>query len=85
MLMTYSGAIIAGFGGAAGAAVLLFASDIPRFRKDIMQKIPVIGSYWVREVPPEDNVSVPISHLLNLLRPLDGADGMALHNISTLP
>ncbi|OCK76376.1 hypothetical protein K432DRAFT_385491 [Lepidopterella palustris CBS 459.81] len=43
------------FGGVAGIFLIFFFSDLPRVRKDIMQKVPVIGDYFVREIPPEDN------------------------------
>ncbi|KAH0082042.1 hypothetical protein KCU96_g6878, partial [Aureobasidium melanogenum] len=45
----------AGFGAAAGLFALFFFADIPRVRKDIMQKVPFIGSHFIREVAPEDN------------------------------
>ena len=45
----------AGFGAVAGGFALFFLSDVPRVRVDIMEQIPVIGSYFHREVPPEDN------------------------------
>ncbi len=34
---------------------LFFFSDVPKVRVDIMQKLPVIGGYFVKEIPPEDN------------------------------
>ncbi|KAL1306550.1 hypothetical protein AAFC00_005240 [Neodothiora populina] len=49
------GTTAAGFGVAAGIFALFFFADIPRVRKDIMQKIPVIGDHWVKEIAPEDN------------------------------
>ncbi|KAG9777181.1 hypothetical protein ABEF95_007124 [Exophiala dermatitidis] len=49
------GAIASGYGVAAGVFVLFFFGDIPRVRKDILQKLPVFGDYFVREIPPEDN------------------------------
>ncbi|MCJ1368157.1 hypothetical protein MMC16_007298 [Acarospora aff. strigata] len=45
----------AGFGAVAGIFALFFFSDVPKVRKDIMQKMPVIGEYFVKEVPPSDN------------------------------
>lgn len=48
-------AIASGYGVAAGVFVLFFFGDIPRVRKDILQKLPVFGDYFVREIPPEDN------------------------------
>jgi Ubiquinol-cytochrome-c reductase complex subunit (QCR10) len=49
------GAIAAGFGVAAGSFAIFFFGEIPKVRKDILQKVPVIGDYFIREIPPEDN------------------------------
>ncbi|OCT51364.1 Cytochrome b-c1 complex subunit 10 [Cladophialophora carrionii] len=49
------GYIASGFGVAAGIFAVFFFGEVPRVREDILSKLPVIGSYWVREVPPEDN------------------------------
>ncbi|KAK6337702.1 hypothetical protein TWF696_001185 [Orbilia brochopaga] len=43
------------FGGVALFTLVFFAEGVPRVRKDILQKIPVVGSYWIREIPPSDN------------------------------
>ncbi|RDA85901.1 hypothetical protein CP532_2705 [Ophiocordyceps camponoti-leonardi (nom. inval.)] len=46
------------YGGAAGVAALLFVSGIPRVRTDIMERIPFVGHFFVKEpVNPADNVS----------------------------
>lgn len=50
-----AGITLAYFGAAAGVFVFFFAAEIPRFSRDIMQKIPILGSYFVKEIPPEDN------------------------------
>ncbi len=50
------GMTLAAFGGVAGFAALFFAEGMPRVRRDILQKIPGFGSYWIREIPPSDNV-----------------------------
>jgi hypothetical protein len=47
---------LAGFGGVAGFFAVFFFSDIPRVRKDIVQKIPIIGPHYIREIPASDNV-----------------------------
>lgn len=47
---------MAGFGGVAGFFAVFFFSDIPRVRKDIVQKIPIIGPHYIREIPASDNV-----------------------------
>lgn len=49
------GSILAGFGAAAGIFAIFFFGEIPKVRNDILSKVPVIGDYFVREVPPEDN------------------------------
>ncbi|RDA89660.1 hypothetical protein CP533_3905 [Ophiocordyceps camponoti-saundersi (nom. inval.)] len=44
------------YGGAAGVAALLFVSGIPRVRTDIMERIPFVGHFFVKEpVNPADN------------------------------
>ncbi|PSK57921.1 hypothetical protein B9Z65_9123 [Elsinoe australis] len=43
------------FGAVAGFFALFFFGDVPKVRNDIMAKLPFIGSYYVREIPPEDN------------------------------
>ncbi|KAK1927776.1 cytochrome b-c1 complex subunit 10 [Papiliotrema laurentii] len=45
---------LAVWGIGAGAAVALFASDIPLFQKDVLQKIPVINSYFTDKTPDSD-------------------------------
>ncbi|KAJ4390145.1 hypothetical protein N0V93_007619 [Gnomoniopsis smithogilvyi] len=45
----------AGFGGVALFGVIFYASGIPRLQRDVLQKIPFIGGYFVNEIPPEDN------------------------------
>src|SRR4051794_11206691 len=46
------GMTLAAFGGVAGFAALCFAEGMRRVRRDILQKIPGFGSYWIREIPP---------------------------------
>lgn len=43
------------FGVAAGIFALLFFDEVPRVREDILRKVPVVGGYFVRETPPEDD------------------------------
>lgn len=43
------------FGAAFGIMGVFFIADIPRFRIDVMEKLPMIGPYFHKEVPPEDN------------------------------
>ena len=54
---------MASFGGVAGFFALFFFSDIPRVRKDIVQKIPIIGPHYIREVPASDNVGGNLSSI----------------------
>lgn len=49
------GTIAAGFGVSAGIFALFFFGEVPKVRNDILTKLPVIGEYWVKEIPPEDN------------------------------
>ena len=49
------GGVAAGFGVAAGTFALFFFGEVPKVRKDILQKVSGIGEYFVREIPPEDN------------------------------
>ncbi|KAF2145880.1 uncharacterized protein K452DRAFT_283176 [Aplosporella prunicola CBS 121167] len=55
MLTSHSGTTAAAFGGVAGVFALFFFAEIPRVRKDIMQKVPILGDYFVQEIAPEDN------------------------------
>lgn len=43
------------FGVSAGIFALFFFDEVPRVREDILRKVPVIGGYFVRETPPEDD------------------------------
>ncbi|KAH8597333.1 ubiquinol-cytochrome-c reductase complex subunit-domain-containing protein [Bisporella sp. PMI_857] len=52
---TKLGFTLGGFGAAAGVFAIFFFQDIPRVRKDIMQKIPIIGDSYIREIPASDN------------------------------
>ncbi|KAF1917858.1 ubiquinol-cytochrome-c reductase complex subunit-domain-containing protein [Ampelomyces quisqualis] len=50
-----AGVLAGGFGGVAGFFALWFFAEVPRVREDIMKKVPVLGSYFNVEIPPEDN------------------------------
>ena len=50
-----------GFGIAAGIFAVYFFGEVPRVREDILGKLPIIGGYWDRSIPPEDNVRLPPS------------------------
>ncbi|MCJ1295078.1 hypothetical protein MMC34_006639 [Xylographa carneopallida] len=54
-LKSYSGITAGSFGAVAGIFALFFFSDVPKVRKDIMQKIPIIGDQFDKSVPPSDN------------------------------
>ncbi|KAI1470562.1 ubiquinol-cytochrome-c reductase complex subunit-domain-containing protein [Daldinia caldariorum] len=43
------------FGGVALFGVIYYASGIPRVKKDILQKIPFLGGYFIDHVPASDN------------------------------
>ncbi|KAI1382654.1 ubiquinol-cytochrome-c reductase complex subunit-domain-containing protein [Hypoxylon trugodes] len=43
------------FGGVALFAVIFYASGIPRVQKDILQKVPFLGNYYIKEIPASDN------------------------------
>ncbi|AET41112.1 ubiquinol--cytochrome-c reductase subunit 10 Ecym_7268 [Eremothecium cymbalariae DBVPG len=43
------------WGGASLAAVFVFTENWPIFQDAIFKKIPVYGSHWVKEIPPEDS------------------------------
>ncbi|KAF2092898.1 hypothetical protein NA57DRAFT_81829 [Rhizodiscina lignyota] len=49
------GTLAAGFGTCAGIFALFFFAEVPKVSKDIMQKVPVLGDYFRKEVAPEDN------------------------------
>ncbi|KAK8220760.1 ubiquinol-cytochrome-c reductase complex subunit-domain-containing protein [Phyllosticta capitalensis] len=49
------GVMAAGYGAMAGIFALFFFAEVPRVRDDIMIKVPIIGDYFVKEIPPEDN------------------------------
>ncbi|KAA6415210.1 MAG: hypothetical protein FRX48_01963 [Lasallia pustulata] len=53
--LPHLGLTAASFGGVAGVFALFFFSDVPKVRKDIMQRLPLIGDYFIHEVPPSDN------------------------------
>jgi len=43
------------FGAATGIFALFFFAGVPRVRTDILEKVPILGSYFHHEIPPEDN------------------------------
>ncbi|KAI8629341.1 ubiquinol-cytochrome-c reductase complex subunit-domain-containing protein [Xylariaceae sp. FL1651] len=43
------------YGGVALFAVIYYASGIPKVKKDILQKIPLLGTYYTEEVIASDN------------------------------
>lgn len=43
--MTNSVPALAAWGFAAGAALVFFAERLPRLRKDVYSKLPIIGQY----------------------------------------
>jgi hypothetical protein len=45
-MLNFSAPSLATWGAGAGSALLLLGSDVPLMKKDILSKIPVVGSYW---------------------------------------
>lgn len=50
----------------AGIFALFFFGEVPRVRRDILQKFPFFDQYYDRRLPPEDNVSATVSICLEL-------------------
>ncbi|KUL84024.1 hypothetical protein ZTR_07122 [Talaromyces verruculosus] len=50
-----AGTIAGGFGVAAGLFAVFFFGEVPRVRKDVLQKLPFFDKYLDRTIPPEDN------------------------------
>ncbi|KAK7750822.1 glucosyltransferase [Diatrype stigma] len=50
-----TGLNLGAFGGVALFAVIFYASGIPKLKKDVLQKLPVIGDHFVTVIPPSDN------------------------------
>jgi len=44
-----------GFAGVAGIFALFFFGEVPKVRKDILSKVPFVGSYFIREIPADEN------------------------------
>jgi hypothetical protein len=54
--MRYTRGVTAGYFGAATGIFLFFMfAEIPRVSKDIAEKIPILGAWFHKEIPPEDN------------------------------
>lgn len=61
----HSGTLAASFGVFAGTAALFMFGEVPRVRRDILQKFPFLDTYFDRTIAPEDNVSsLPLIFLL---------------------
>ncbi|MCJ1331378.1 hypothetical protein MMC10_008068 [Thelotrema lepadinum] len=43
------------FGVSAGIFAIFFFSEVPRVRIDILQKVPIFGDMFKKEIPPSDN------------------------------
>ncbi|KAJ5776850.1 hypothetical protein N7520_000096 [Penicillium odoratum] len=50
-----AGTLAASFGVFAGTAALFMFGEVPRVRRDILQKVPFLDTYFDRTVAPEDN------------------------------
>lgn len=64
-----SGTLAASFGVFAGTAALFMLGEVPRVRRDILQQIPGLDTYYDRRVAPEDNVSPAALELFLPLTP----------------
>ena len=58
LTMPFSGTLAASFGVFAGTAALFMLGEVPRVRRDILQRIPGLDTYYDRRIAPEDNVSL---------------------------
>ncbi|KAK5806521.1 hypothetical protein VI817_000779 [Penicillium citrinum] len=50
-----TGTLAASFGVFAGAAALFMLGEVPRVRRDILQQLPFLDTYYDRPIAPEDN------------------------------
>ncbi|KAJ5637034.1 hypothetical protein N7490_006913 [Penicillium lividum] len=50
-----AGTLAASFGVFAGTAALFMFGEVPRVRRDILQQVPFLDTYFDRTVAPEDN------------------------------
>ncbi|KAJ5438576.1 uncharacterized protein N7458_009574 [Penicillium daleae] len=48
-------AAVQAFGVFAGTAALFMFGEVPRVRRDILQQIPGLDTYYDRRIAPEDN------------------------------
>ncbi|OKP14183.1 hypothetical protein PENSUB_96 [Penicillium subrubescens] len=53
-----AGTLAASFGVFAGTAALFMFGEVPRVRRDILQQIPGLDTYYDRRIAPEDNSPV---------------------------
>lgn len=61
-----SGTLAVSFGVFAGTAALFMLGEVPRVRRDILQQIPGLDTYYDRRIAPEDNVSPTLLGILRL-------------------
>ncbi|KAH7583027.1 Cytochrome b-c1 complex subunit 10 [Nakaseomyces glabratus] len=52
-LLNYSPNLMV-WGATSFAGILVFVEGWPLFQQTLFQKIPVFGSHWIKEIPPED-------------------------------
>ena len=58
LISTISLNLAGSFGVAAGVGAIFFLGEVPRVRRDILQQLPFLDTYFDRTIPPEDNVCV---------------------------
>jgi hypothetical protein len=39
----------------AGTFAIFFFDAVPKVKQDILSKVPIIGDFYINEIPPEDN------------------------------
>ncbi|QLL30632.1 hypothetical protein HG536_0A04490 [Torulaspora globosa] len=45
------------WGAASTAGLFVFTAGWPTFQDTFYKKIPILGSYWEKEIPPEDRIN----------------------------
>ncbi|BFZ62928.1 hypothetical protein YB2330_004040 [Saitoella coloradoensis] len=46
---------LAAWGATAGVAAIFLLSGLPRMKRDVLQKIPFVGGYFINEIPASDS------------------------------
>ncbi|ODQ51552.1 hypothetical protein SAICODRAFT_20570 [Saitoella complicata NRRL Y-17804] len=43
------------WGATAGVAAIFLLSGLPRMKRDVLQKVPFVGGYFINEIPASDS------------------------------